>query len=53
MERGKYIKELSRLKYGRPKDIVEKDILDRLITSPNNKQKINPEDELKSLFGEE
>ncbi|HPO11018.1 MAG TPA: type IV secretion system DNA-binding domain-containing protein [bacterium] len=53
MERAKYIKELSRLKYGRPKDIVEKDILDRLITSPNNKQKINPEDELKSLFGEE
>ena len=53
MERAKYIKELSRLKYGRPKDIVRKDILDRLITSRIINKKINPEDELKSLFGEE
>lgn len=47
-----YIKELSRLKYGRPKDIVNKEIMERLGFGENANSKENIEDELKKLFGE-
>lgn len=55
LEKAKYIKELSRLKYGKPKNIVEADILNRLMPQVNiqNEYKPSPEEELKKLFNEE
>ena len=54
VEKVKYIKELSRLKYGKPKEIIEKDILSRLgVLNSGLKEKLTPEEELKKLFGEE
>lgn len=51
LEKASYIKELSRLKYGRNKDEVNKEIMERLgFGSLNDKNQL--EDELKKLFGE-
>lgn len=50
-EKMNYFRELSRLKYGRPRDIVNKEILERIgIGQVSTKDNI--EDELKRLFGE-
>ncbi len=51
LEKASYFKELSRLKYGRPKEIVNKEIMERLGFSDTENNE-NIEDELKKLFGE-
>ncbi|MEZ7821122.1 MAG: type IV secretion system DNA-binding domain-containing protein [Patescibacteria group bacterium] len=52
LEKASYFKELSRLKYGRPKEIVNKEIMERLGFGDNTNSSENIEDELKRLFGE-
>jgi len=51
-EKANYFKELSRLKYGRPRDMVNKEIMDRLGFGEKANDKENIEDELKRLFGD-
>lgn len=52
IEKSKYIKELSRLRYGKQKNVVEADILKRLGIGSDKQENLTPEEELKKLFGE-
>lgn len=51
LEKAKYFTELSRLKYGRPRDTVSSDILGRLGVGDKSSD-ANIEEELAKLFGE-
>ncbi len=51
LEKANYFKELSRLKYGRPRDIVNKEIMERLGFGGKTDTSENIEDELDKLFG--